>query len=84
MGKRKNTLKDDIDDVFSGWAVPQKAKENPELYEPGKDKDSPPTPTKEQKRGVKSDGLKQTVKNRPSEDRPSKTNIRDPSNGRPR
>ena len=66
MGKRKNTLKDDIDDVFSGWAVPQKAKENPELYEPGKDKDSPPTPTKEQKRGVKLEGLKKTVKKRPS------------------
>ena len=67
MGKRKNTLKDDIDDVFSGWAVPQKAKQNPELYEPGKDKDSPPTPTKDQKRGEKLEGLKQTVKKRPSE-----------------
>ena len=57
----KNKLKDDIDDVFSGWAVSQKAKENPELYEPRQDKDSPPTPTKEQKRGAKLEGLKQTV-----------------------
>ena len=64
----KNKLKDDIDDVFSGWAVSQKAKENPELYEPGKDKDSPPTPTKDQKkRGVKLDPQKQTLKNRSSE-----------------
>ena len=64
----KNKLKDDIDDVFSGWAVSQKAKENPELYEPGKDKDSPPTPTKDQKkRGVKSDPQKKTLKIRPSE-----------------
>ena len=63
----KNKLKDDIGDVFSGWAVSQKAKENPELYEPGKDKDSPPTPTKaEKKRGVKLDPQKQTLKNRPS------------------
>ena len=62
----KNKLKDDIDDVFSGWAVSQKAKENPELYEPGGDKDSPPTPTKDQKRGAKLEGLKQTVKKRPS------------------
>ena len=54
----KNKLEDDIGDVFSGWAVSQKAKENPELYEPGKDKD--------QKRGVKTEGLKQTVKKRPS------------------
>ena len=45
----KNKLKDDIDDVFSGWAVSQKAKENPELYEPGKDKDSPPTRAKDQR-----------------------------------
>ena len=67
MGKRKNTLKDNIDDVFSGWAVSQKAKENPELYEPGKNKDSPPTPTKDQKRGAKLEGIKQTVKKRPSE-----------------
>ena len=67
MGKRKNKLEDDIGDVFSGWAVSQKAKENPELYEPGEDKDSPPTPTKEQKRGVKSDPQKQTLKIRPSE-----------------
>ena len=66
MGKRKNTLEDDIGDVFSGWAVSQKAKENPELYESGGDKDSPPTPTKDQKRGAKSEGLKQTVKKRPS------------------
>ena len=66
MGKRKNTLEDDIGDVFSGWAVSQKARENSELYEPGKDKDSPPTPTKDQKRGAKSEGLKQTVKKRPS------------------
>ena len=63
----KNKLKDDIDNVFSGWAVSQKAKENPELYEPGKDKDSPPTPTKDQIRGEKLEGLKQTVKKRPSE-----------------
>ena len=63
----KNKLKDDIDDVFSGWAVSQKAKENPELYEPGKDKDSSPTPTKaEKKRGVKLDPQKQTLKIRPS------------------
>ena len=66
MGKRKNTLKDNIDDVFSGWAVSQKAKENPELYEPGKNKDSPPTSTKDHKRGTKLEGLKQTVKKRPS------------------
>ena len=66
MGKRKNTLEDDIDDVFGGWAVSQKAKEDPELYEPGKDKDSPPTRAKEQKRGEKTDRQKQTVKNRPS------------------
>ena len=67
MGKRKNKLEDDIGDVFSGWAVSQKAKENPELYEPGKDKDSSPTPTKaEKKRGVKLDPQKQTLKNRPS------------------
>ena len=72
----KNKLKDDIDDVFSGWAVSQKAKENPELYEPSKDKDSSPTPTKaEKKRGVKSEGLKQTVKNTPSEIDCSKTNF---------
>ena len=64
MGKRKNTLKDDIDDVFSGWAV--KVKENPELYEPGQDKDSPPTPTKDQKRGAKLEGLKKTVQKRPT------------------
>ena len=63
----KNKLKDDIDDVFSGWAVSQKAKENPELYEPGKDKDSPPTRAKDQNRGAKLEGLKQTVKNTPSE-----------------
>ena len=63
----KNKLKDDIDDVFSGWAVSQKAKENPELYEPGKDKDSPPTRAKEQKRKEKLDPQKQTLKNRPSE-----------------
>ena len=70
----KNKLKDDIDDVFSGWAVSQKAKENPELYEPGKGEDSPPTPTKDQKRGAKPEGLKQTVKNRPSEiDRQKRT-----------
>ena len=30
MGKRKNTLEDNIDDVFGGWAVSrEKAKENP-------------------------------------------------------
>ena len=62
----KNKLKDDIDDVFSGWAVSQKAKENPELYEPGKGKDSPPTRAKDQNRGAKLEGLKQTVKNTPS------------------
>ena len=66
MGKRKNKLEDDIGDVFSGWAVSQKAKENPELYEPGKDKDSPPTRAKDQKIGVKLDPLKQTLKDRPS------------------
>ena len=82
MGKRKNKLEDDIGDVFSGWAVSQKAKENPELYEPGKGKDSPPTRAKDQNRGAKTEGLKQTVKNTPSEtdrqkqtlkNRPSKT-----------
>ena len=67
MGKRKNTLEDDIDDVFGGWAVSQKAKEDPELYEPGKDKDSPPTRAKDQKRGVKSD-----PQNRPSKTDPLK------------
>ena len=68
MGKRKNKLEDDIDDVFGGWAVSQKAKETHELYEPNKDEDSPPTPTKDQKkRGVKLDPQKQTVKIRPSE-----------------
>ena len=67
MGKRKNKLEDDIDDVFGGWAIPREAKETRALYEPGKDKDSPPTPTKEQKRGVKLDPQKQTLKNRPSE-----------------
>ena len=73
MGKRKNKLEDDIDDVFSGWAVSQKAKENPELYEPGKDKDSPPTRAKaEKKRGVKLDPQKQTLKNRPSKTDPQK------------
>ena len=72
MGKRKNKLEDDIDDVFSGWAVSQKAKENPELYEPGKDKDSPPTRAKaEKKRGVK-----QTVKNTPSETDPQKQTLK--------
>ena len=81
MGKRKNTLKDDIDDVFSGWAVPQKAKENPELYEPGKDKDSPPTPTKDQKRGAKSEGLKQTVKKRPSKSSVQKRTFKDRPTG---
>ena len=85
MGKRKNTLEDDIGDVFSGWAVSQKAKENSELYEPGKDKDSPPTPTKaDQKRGAKSEGLKQTVKNRPSEIDRQKRTFKDPSNWRRR
>ena len=59
----KNKLKDDIDDVFSGWAVSQKAKENPELYEPGKGKDSPPTPRQRSKergkiRGSKTDRQK--------------------------
>ena len=79
----KNKLKDDIGDVFSGWAVSQKAKENPELYEPGKDKDSPPTPTKaEKKRGVKLEGLKQTVKNTPSEtDRQKRTFKTRPTGG---
>ena len=66
MGKRKNKLEDDIGDVFSGWAVSQKAKENPELYEPGKGKDSPPTRAKDQNRGEKLDPQKQTLKNRPS------------------
>ena len=68
MSKRK--LEDDIGDVFSGWAV--KAKENPELYEPSKDKDSPPTPTKDQNRGSKTEGLKKTIKNRPSKTDPLK------------
>ncbi len=68
MGKRKNTLEDNIDDVFGGWAIPREAKETRELYEPGKDKDSPPTPTKDQKkRGIKSDPQKKTLKIRPSE-----------------
>ena len=68
MGKRKNKLEDDIDDVFGGWAVSQKAKETHELYEPNKDEDSPPTPTKDQKkRGVKLDPQKKTLKIRPSE-----------------
>ena len=67
MGKRKNKLEDDIDDVFGGWAIPQEAKETRELYEPGKDKDSPPTPTKEQNRGAKLDPRNQTLKIRPSE-----------------
>ena len=67
MGKRRNKLEDDIGDVFSGWAVSQKAKENPELYEPNKDEDSPPASTKDKKkRGKKLDPLKQTVKKRPS------------------
>ena len=57
MGKR-NRLEEDIGDVFEGWAVSQKAKENPELYEPGKDKG--------QNRGAKINRLKQTVKKRPS------------------
>ena len=79
MGKRKNTLKDDIDDVFSGWAV--KVKENPELYEPNKDKDSSPTPTKDQKRGAKTEGLKQTVKKRPSKASGQKRTFKDRPTG---
>ena len=78
----KNKLKDDIDDVFSGWAVSQKAKENPELYEPGKGKDSPPTRAKDQNRGAKLEGLKQTVKNTPSETSVQTRTFKDPSNGR--
>ena len=77
----KNKLEDDIGDVFSGWAVSQKAKENPELYEPGKDKDSPPTLAKDQNRGAKLEGLKQTVKKRPSKSSRSKTNFQGSSNG---
>ena len=77
----KNKLKDDIDDVFSGWAVSQKAKENPELYEPGGDKDSPPTPTKDQKREAKSEGLKQTVKNKPSKSSVQKRTFKDRPTG---
>ena len=82
MGKRKNKLEDDIGDVFSGWAVSQKAKENPELYEPGKGKDSPPTRAKDQNRGAKIEGLKQTVKNTPSEtDRQKRTFKTRPTGG---
>ena len=81
MGTRKNTLEDDIGDVFSGWAVSQKAKENPSLYEPGKNKDSPPTPTKDQKRGAKSEGLKQTVKKRPSKSSVQKRTFKDRPTG---
>ena len=79
MSKRKNKLEDDIGNVFSGWAV--KAKENPELYEPGKDKDSPPTPTKDQNRGSKTEGLKQTIKNRPSKTDPLKRTFKDRPTG---
>ena len=62
----RTNSKNDIDDVFSGGAVSQKAKENPELYEPGKDKDSPPTRAKaEKKRGVKLDPQKKTLKTDP-------------------
>ena len=57
MGKR-NRLEEDIGDVFDGWAVSQKGKQTRELYEPGRDKD--------QSRGAKKEGLKQTVKKRPS------------------
>ena len=57
MGKR-NRLEEDIGDVFDGWAVSQKGKQTRELYEPGRDKD--------QNRGSKIEGLKQTVKKRPS------------------
>jgi len=57
MGKR-NRLEEDIGDVFDGWAVSQKGKQTRELYEPGRDKD--------QSRGSKLEGLKQTVQKRPS------------------
>ena len=77
----KNKLKDDIDDVFSGWAVSQKAKENPELYEPGGDKDSPPTRAKDQNRGAKLEGLKQTVKKRPSKSSVQKRTFKDRPTG---
>ena len=84
MGKRKNTLEDDIGDVFSGWAVSQKAKENPELYEPGGDKDSPPASTKNKKdRGVKSDPQNQTLKIRPSETSVQKRTFKDRPTGDP-
>jgi len=58
MGKR-NRLEEDIGDLFDGWAVSQKGKQTRELYEPGRDKD--------QSRGSKLEGLKQTVKKSPSE-----------------
>ena len=69
MGKQKSKLEENIGSVFDGWAVSQKVKEDTKLYEPGKNKDSPPTPTKDQNRGAKLEDIKQTVKKRTFKDR---------------
>ena len=72
MGKR-NRLEDDIKGVFDGFAVSQKGKQTYELYEPGRDKD--------QNRGSKTEGLKQTVKKRSSGSSVQKRTFKDRPTG---
>ena len=84
MGKRKNKLEDDIDDVFGGWAIPQEGQREPvNSTSQVRTKTAHQRATKEQNRGVKTDPQKKTLKIRPSETVYSKTNLRETSNGRP-
>lgn len=65
MGKRRNTVEEDVGRALDHWSISSKAKENFELYDPDRDEENG-TPEQEH-RGSISDRQNLTVKNRPSE-----------------
>ena len=65
MGKRRNTVEEDVGRALEHWSVGPEAKKNFELYDPDRNEENG-TPEQE-KRGVKSDRQNLTVRNRPSE-----------------